>query len=326
MTADNPCILLASHQPALLRQLGSVLLPTRLRVEVVLSTDAALAAMAHAPLALALLDANLPGVDLYQFLAMARLECANRFPIVLIADSARQEYIDRMAERVIDDLILRTKDAGYWQLRIGMIMRNFELTGELEALREAAVKNTELDRLTGVYNRETLLAILARETDRVQRTNSSLSVLLFDIDDFGHWNFRLGSAACDELLRQVAARTFRFLRSYDLIGRPGEDEFLLALPGCSIQDAATLARRLRRDVFCKPFRVTGESIRLSACFGIASSNGRPPVAVLREAEKALARAKKAGPESIQSFDQNSEPDILPVAFLTAGSGDELIAW
>jgi two-component system cell cycle response regulator len=326
MTANNPCILLASPEPALLRQLGSVLLPARLRVEVVLSADAALAAMADTSLALALVDANLPAMDLNQFLARARLECGNRFPIVLIAGSARQDYIDCMAERVIDDLILRTKDPAYWQLRIGMTMRTFELTRELEALREAAAKNTEIDHLTGVYNRETLLAILARETSRVQRSNGSLSVLLFDIDDFGHWNSRLGSAACDELLSQVAARTFPLLRTYDLIGRPGEDEFLLALPGCSIQDAATLAGRLRHDVFSQPFRVTGESIRLSACFGIAPSNGRPPVAVLREAEQALAWAKEAGPESIQSFDRNSEPEVMPVAFLAASSGDQLIAW
>ena len=76
---------------------------------------------------------------------------------------------------------------------------------ELDALRDAAIRNAQLDRLTGVYNRETLLAMLFRETDRVQRMNSSMSLVLFDIDDFGHWNSRLGVDACDELLCQVAA-------------------------------------------------------------------------------------------------------------------------
>ena len=75
--------------------------------------------------------------------------------------------------------------------------------------------------------------MLFRETDRAQRMNSSMCLVLFDIDDFGHWNSRLGVDACDELLCQVANRTGALLRSYDMLGRPGMDEFLIALPACS---------------------------------------------------------------------------------------------
>ena len=74
------------------------------------------------------------------------------------------------------------------------------------------------------------------------------------------------------------------MRSYDVLGRPGMDEFLVVLPGCSATNAMMLAERLRMDVFSLPFHVAGESIRLSACFGLASSIGRSPVVVLREGE------------------------------------------
>ena len=171
-----------------------------------------------------------------------------------------------------------------------------------------------------------MLAMLFRETDRVQRMKSSLCVILFDIDDFGHWNSRLGTEACDELLCQVVARSTRLLRSYDLLGRPGKDEFLMALPGCSSANAVIMAERLRVDVFCAPFRVGGDAIRLSACFGIASSLGRSPVVVLREAEQALLVAKATGPESIQCAGDSPQPDAAPVAFLSPTSGDELLAW
>jgi diguanylate cyclase (GGDEF)-like protein len=147
-----------------------------------------------------------------------------------------------------------------------------------------------------------------------------------DIDDFGHWNLRLGAEACDELLRQVVGRTTRLLRSYDLLGRPGMDEFLVVLPGCSTVNAVMLAERLRLDVFSMPFRVAGESIRLSACVGIATSHGRSPVVVLREAEQALLVAKATGPESIQCSGDFPEPCAAPVAFLSSTSGDELLAW
>jgi diguanylate cyclase (GGDEF)-like protein len=137
---------------------------------------------------------------------------------------------------------------------------------------------------------------------------------------------RLGSDACDELLCMVVARTTRLLRSYDILGRPGMDEFLVVLPGCSAVSAAMLAERLRLDVFCSPFRVAGESVRLSACFGIASSLGRSPVVVLREAEQALLWAKAAGPETIQCFEGCDRPTPAPVTFLSPTSGDELLAW
>ena len=104
------------------------------------------------------------------------------------------------------------------------------------------------------------------------------------------------------------------------------DEFLIALPACSPASAMILAERLRVDVFAVPFKVAGEAVRLSACFGIAASRGRSPVVVLRETEKALEWAKASGPESIQCFGGQAQPASPPVAFFSESSGDELLAW
>jgi diguanylate cyclase (GGDEF)-like protein len=322
-----PTFLLASPEPALLAAIEPVLLDAGVRVEIVLSAQAALAAMtAPHPPGLALLDACLPGMKMEQLLAAASGDGGKRFPIVLISDTVTEEWTDRLAEGVIDDLILRAANSSYWRLRLDMALRAHRLAREVESLRDAAALNAQTDRLTGVYNREALLAALFRETDRAQRMNSSIGLVLFDIDDFGHWNSRLGVDACDELLCQVVGRTARLLRSYDLFGRPGMDEFLLALPGCTADNAAMLAERLRIEVFSAPYRVAGEAIRLSACFGIASSRGRSPVVVLREAEQALQRAKASGPESIHCFEESLRPAPAPVVFLSPTSGDELLAW
>ena len=324
----SPAFLFASPDPALLSAVEPVLLAAGARVEVVLSAEAALAATAGGnPPGLFLLDAKLTGMATGQLLAAARAQAdVPRFPIVLIADTVTQEWIDYLADGAVNDLILRAAELAYWQLRIDLVLRNQRLAHELETLRDAAIRNAQFDRLTGVYNRETMLAMLFRETDRVQRMDSSLCLVLFDIDDFGHWNSRLGADACDELLCQVASRTGSLLRSYDLLGRPGMDEFLIALPACSPASAMILAERLRVDVFSVPFRVAGEAVRLSASFGIANSRGRSPVVVLREAEKALEWAKAAGPESIQCFGCPPQPASSPVTFLSASSGDELLAW
>ncbi len=321
-------LLLASPEPALLAAVEPILSAAGERVEIVLSAQAALASMtAPHPPGLALVDESLPGMPIGQLLADARAQATSaRFPIVLITDTVTEAWIDRLAEGAIDDLILRSAESSYWQLRIDLVLRNQRLARELETLRDSSIRNAQLDRLTGVYNRETLLATLFRETDRVQRSRSDLCLVLFDIDDFGHWNSRLGADACDELLCQVASRTAALLRSYDLLGRPGMDEFLIALPLCTAANAMSLTERLRDAVFSTPFRVAGEAIRLSACFGIAASHGRSPVVVLREAEKALEWAKAAGPESIQCFGSPPQPAPSPVTFLSSTSGDELLAW
>jgi diguanylate cyclase (GGDEF)-like protein len=324
----QPTFLLASQDTDLLVAIEPTLLAAGARVDIVLSARAALACISgpHPP-SLVLLDAELSGMPMGQLLAAVRAEAENaRLPIVLIADTVTQECIDRLAEGAVDDLVLRSAESAYWQLRLDLVLRNQRMAHELETLRDAALRNVQLDHLTGVYNRETLLAMLFRETDRVQRSRSEMCLVLFDIDDFGHWNSRLGVDACDELLCQVAGRTAAMLRSYDVLGRPGMDEFLIALPLCAPLNAMSLAERLRTAVFSTPFHVAGEAIRLSACFGIAVSHGRSPVVVLREAEKALEWAKAAGPESIQCFGSSPQSSPSPVTFLSATSGDELLAW
>lgn len=332
MTSSNPVashtttLLLACCDPELLARIEPAFAAGGARVRVARSAAAALAELTsfHLP-DWAVIDAGLPGMELGQLLFSMRAGTGSRFPIALIADEVTGEWLRRLAEGAIDDLIPRRAETAYWQLRAEVLVRTSRMTAELETLRDAAARNAQLDRLTGVYNREAMLAMLFRETDRVQRMKSNLSLVLFDLDDFGHWNSRLGVDACDELLCQVVLRTARILRSYDLLGRSGKDEFLVALPGCSVANAEMLAKRLRCEVFSTPFRIHDDSVRISACFGLASSQGRSPVVVLREAEQALAVARESGPESIQAFGAASPPPG-PVALLSPASGDELLAW
>ncbi len=155
-----------------------------------------------------------------------------------------------------------------------------------------------------------------RTLTREQRLKNPLSLVLFEIDDFEHWNSALGAKACDSLLRTIVERSSRLLRSYDTFGRSGNHEFQLILPGCSMVNANLLAERLRVDVFAEPIPSLGESLRLSACFGIASSQGRSPLVVVCEAELALHRAQEFGPESIQCFVHRPDLEMDPIGFLS----------
>src|SRR5665213_3567270 len=297
----QPLFLLASSDPVFLSAVEPVLVSLGGRINTVLSTEAALTAMTASCLpAMALIDVRLQGMEMAQLLAAARADEVERcFPIVLFSDTVSDEWKDRLEEGVVSDLLPLHNEAEFLRLRLELVLHSDERRRELEMLRESVAMNVQTDLLTGTLNRATLLAMLFRETDRVQRMNTSLCMILFDIDDFSHWNERLGARACDALLVQVTARVMRLLRSYDLLGRVGTDEFVAALPGCSTVNAVLLAERICQEVFGEPFEMEGNAVRLTACFGVASSNGRSPVVVLREAEHALLAARESGSESIR---------------------------
>ena len=291
---------LVSAEPALVTRAEPALSALGAQVKVASTAEAALRTILNEAPMLAVVDSRLPGMEFERFLAAVRGEAAGRaLPIVLISDTVSEEWKNRLAEGIINDLV--TPDAGpeWLGLRVEMALHAAERNRELERLRDQVALHAERDPLTGVSNRKTLMRLLFRETDRAQRMNTGLCLILFDIDDFGHWNARLGVAACDELLVQVVERVGGLLRSYDLLGRVGKDEFLAGLPGCSSGNGVMLAKRMQAEVFGNPYTAAGRKVRLSACFGVVASRGRSPVVVLREAEEMLRLAKADGPESIQ---------------------------
>jgi diguanylate cyclase (GGDEF)-like protein len=326
-TQTAPNFLLASPDPALLALLEPLLSVFGAHVDIALSADSALALLAApADHALLLLDANLPDQGADRLLAAAdALDRSKRIPIVLISDTVTHEALGQFSDGVLVDVVPSRMEHDFWQVRIGNVLRAIQLAHDFDLLRESSALHALYDPLTGTYNRGAMLAMLFRETDRVQRMKGSLSMILFDVDDFGYWNSRLGTEACDDLLCQIASRAARLLRSYDLLGRVGKDEFLVAMPGASAENAAMLAERLRLEVFRLPFDVRGESVRLTASFGISSSSGRAPLVVLREAEQALQQARTTGPETIQFFGDGTETAPPPARLLLSSSEDELLA-
>jgi diguanylate cyclase (GGDEF)-like protein len=328
-------VLLASADSRLLEDLRQTLCVLGMQVESALNAKTALAAMRTMQgqaQGLILLDTCLPGVANGHLLA-AMLECEERkqHAIVLLADQVSDEWIARLREGVIDDIVPPNADAEVWKAHMSTMQRSQALARELEQMRETTVLEVQHDPLTGTFTRDTMLTILFRETDRVQRLQGSLSVVACDLDDFGHWNNELGQDAGDQLLREAARRIGRTLRSYDVLGRLGGDDFLIALPGCSIISAVELTERLRIEAFGESFWVKDKhketvEVRLSACFGITTSRSRSPVVVVREAQRTLECAKLAGPDSTQCASEAcplAEPDTARL-FTDAEASETLV--
>jgi two-component system, cell cycle response regulator len=264
-----------------------------------------------APPHIALIDIELPSIDGMELAAQVKRRTRTSLPwLMLMSSTVDPEVVKSAAQAGIDDLLVKPIDIVDLQVRLGVAQRFQHLASQLEAQIDAATFNASHDNLTGMWNREALLTLLFPETDRVQRLGTPLSLILLDLDRFSSVNLDYGYSTGDKILRELAARFRRFLRSYDLIGRYGEDEFLIALPGCTIEQALFMAQRLRKSVLGRPFSAGADMLGLTASMGIAQSRGRSPLVVLREAERALADAKIAGRNRVcRYFPSTSEAQL-----------------
>jgi diguanylate cyclase (GGDEF)-like protein len=130
------------------------------------------------------------------------------------------------------------------------------------------------DRLTGIANRETLLATLTAEVERAGRHYKPLSVAFIDIDRFKPINDTYGHNSGDAVLRQVANLIADSIRASDTFGRYGGEEFMLILPETTPEDAVGLAEELRALVMQEPLRIAGgHDIRATISIGIAGGRG-----------------------------------------------------
>ena len=130
------------------------------------------------------------------------------------------------------------------------------------------------DRLTGIPNRETLLAMLGAEVERAGRHYKPLSVAFIDIDRFKPINDTYGHAAGDAVLRQVARLIAEAVRVSDTFGRYGGEEFMLILPETLPEDAVRLAEELRALVQQEPLHIgSDQTVKATISIGIAGGRG-----------------------------------------------------
>ena len=180
--------------------------------------------------------------------------------------------------------------------------------GVVSAAISASQEAATVDRLTGVTSRATLLGALISEVERAGRYERPLTVAFVDIDHFKSVNDTYGHAAGDVVLRGVAQALKGNLRGTDIIGRYGGEEFMLILPETAVEDAATLAEKLRGSVARQRFGVEGNrQLAVTVSIGIAGGVGRSlrVDGLARNADATMYTAKALGRNQTYIF---SEPD------------------
>lgn len=219
--------------------------------------------------------------------------------LILIGSEAGTGGARIAVEAGADDFVLKPIDSSVLRFRLRIADRVQVLDQRVRAESETARFNATHDSLTGLLSRESTFNELFRETDRVHRMKIPLACLLIDLDALSFINQNYGYSVGDQILREVGRRFRLRLRTYDVAGRYSGDEFLVGLPGCTLERQLLVAERIRNAVLNPPFDIGKDRIVVSASVAVAQSLGRSPLIVMREVEHALARAKMEGGNCIR---------------------------
>ncbi len=175
---------------------------------------------------------------------------------------------------------------------------------ELRQARDQLEVISLRDSLTGVANRRCFDQILAAEWDRTMRLQSSLSLLMIDIDHFKNLNDKYGHRYGDQCLTKVAgALQDSITRSSDLIARYGGEEFAAILMDTDMTGAEVVAARMQAAIYELQLRnetplgeIITVSIGIAACIPSESSSS---ATLLEAADRALYQAKQRGRNRIE---------------------------
>lgn len=152
------------------------------------------------------------------------------------------------------------------------------------------------DALTGLSNRRHFFEVGEQLFAVAQRYGTPFSVLLFDVDEFKHYNDRYGHQAGDRILYAVAAVAREHMREADVLARYGGEEFIMALPNTDAAGALALADAVRERIAAALVRVNGDDSGVTISAGVADIRpGDESIEhVIRRADQALYEAKDAG--------------------------------
>lgn len=185
---------------------------------------------------------------------------------------------------------------------LSLSLRNAEMYQQVKELAAT-------DELTHILNRRAFLNILERELKRSNRLETTLALLLIDLDHFKEVNDLYGHLAGDAALCEIAFLLKQSIREIDVLARYGGEEFVIILPEVAQNEALIAAERIRHLVGTHLFRKDKDPIHLTVSIGVAIfplSSTNKPEDLFHLADLALYLAKKKGRNRIEISPQDVE--------------------
>jgi diguanylate cyclase (GGDEF)-like protein len=221
--------------------------------------------------------------------------------ILLLTSKSQREDIVQGIDAGADDYVTKPFDQHELEARLRAGRRIVDLQMQVMQAHEELRDQATRDSLTRCWNRAYIMDALAREIDRAMRENRWLGLLMLDLDHFKSINDNYGHSAGDAALRDVVGRMLASMRSYDLLGRYGGEEFLVILPGCDENFTVQQGERLRQVIVSEPVDIGAAHLTVTGSFGAVSlppGFAATPDQLLKLADEALYRAKRMGRNAV----------------------------
>ncbi len=205
----------------------------------------------------------------------------------IIGAIAAYSNTDKLLQKDIDYLIQLTRQSG--------------LTINRANVYAEVLKYATIDALTGLNNRRQFEIRLKQEVSNSKRNNVSLCCIMTDVDYFKKVNDTYGHTAGDCVLKKIAEVILHEIREYDIACRYGGEEFFIILPQTKLQEAAAVAKRLRKVIEETLIDITETEeaeknyIKVTASLGVCNfDEAMTAEALIQKADKALYEAKRTG--------------------------------
>ncbi|MFH1036102.1 MAG: diguanylate cyclase [Pseudomonadota bacterium] len=258
-----------------------------------------------------ILDHDSPGIqELYGHLGLKQstmieggLECEMRFEN-LAGRGERHLYF--LAAPVLD--------------QDGQIVRAVETLVDFtdkHRLEDELRRLSVTDELTGLYNQRFFFATLDREVESARRYGNTLCLLMLDLDKFKSYNDTYGHLEGDRVLADCARELRRQVRTTDLACRYGGEEFAVLIPRSSLEEALTVAQRVRQGIASLAFLPAGDqgaaqTRRVTVSVGVAALGAQDgPQDLVARADQAMYAAKNQGRDRVAVHPAGGRIKVLP---------------
>lgn len=265
---------------------------------------------------LILLDLMLPDIDGFKVCEVLTNDPGmGAIPIIMVTARTDVKDLQKGFEMGAYDYLRKPFDTMELLSRVKAALKFSKNQSELiDAKKRLEDMNAELaklavtDSLTQTYNHTFLINSLKHEMDRAKRFSYNMAFLMLDIDHFKKINDTYGHLVGDEVLKEVVKITQTPIRSIDILGRYGGEEFGLILPETNEKGAMTLAEKIRKNIDECNFVIksAGNSvkIKLTVSIGVAiypDEDVNDVLSLIRCADRALYTSKDSGRNRVYKF-------------------------
>jgi diguanylate cyclase (GGDEF)-like protein len=292
--APPPKVVVVEDDPAQAQLMATWLDQINARVSLCGTAHAATETLSRALPDLVLVDVDLPDVNGYAVARLIRQDPRLALvPIVFL--TARRSLTDEMEGLRAggDDFLTKPVERSH------LLQVVLTRTERGRRIREMVLR----DGLTGVLNHATLMAELEHAIAYSARHHEPLCFLMLDLDHFKRINDTHGHLIGDQVLTHVAGVFLKVIRTSDLIGRYGGEEFGIILRRCPAEDGRVLAEKLRTSLKNSPVRVRGGAeVAPRVSIGVATYAGdgdRTAADLTADADRALYAAKASGRDHVE---------------------------